>query len=481
MHLHPLGLKDIRLLAVSKGGELAVLSRPYPLMRGSVKGTLARVPGIGGLPRELTEDVTYADWTPRGELVAIRVAAANYWIERPLGTTVYKAGGRISDLRVSPNGENVAFVSYSPEGAKVMVLDAHNAARALTKGYPDCGALAWSPSGTEVWFTAGNWGADTLRAAPLNGDEYEVYRSTGGHMTLEDIGTDGTILFTLDEWTGDISLLLKSGPSRRNLSWFGDAWLAALSDDGQLLAFTDTRAAALSAHQILVRQTDGSPPRFLGEGLALDLSADKKTVLARRGSGLVLLPVGAGKAQELPTPGLEVEEGRFFRDGKRVVVAARPTDGRERGVFLLEVGSDAGPRTISEAGLARWPSLQLSPDERWVAAWGADEVPLLLPTAGGPPIRLPEVSPEHRAIPVGWSAAGDLWVQSAGHPPAQLLRVDVAARQVRESRELAPGDPTGVVLMWPTHITPDGSMVAFTSIRTRSRLFLMRGVGVAKN
>jgi hypothetical protein len=247
------------------------------------------------------------------------------------------------------------------------------------------------------------------------------------------------------------------------------------------VAFSDGRAGALSAIQILVRQTDGSPPKILGKGLALDLAADKKTVLAKQKAGLVLLPVGAGMAQGLPTPGLEVEEGRLFRDGKRVVVVARPVDGRERGVFLLEVGSDAGPRPISETRLSRWPSIRLSPDERWVAASDADEVPVLFPIAGGPPVRLPEVSPEHRAYPVGWSAAGDLWVQSPESPPAQLLRVDVVTHQVRESRELAPRDPTGVILTWPVHITPDGSSVALSTFRLRSRLFLMRGVGVPKN
>jgi eukaryotic-like serine/threonine-protein kinase len=397
---------------------------------------------------------------------------------------VYKASSHISDLRVSPNGENVAFVSHSTAGAKVMVLDAHNAARALTREYPSCAGLAWSPSGTEVWFTAGNWGADTLRAAPLSGGGYEVYRSTGG-MRLEDIGADGTVLFTLEEEAGDISLLAKSAPSGRNLAWFGDALLAALSGDGQLVAFSDGRPTfsgpALSSLQILVRQTDASPPKLLGEGEALDLSADKRTVLASREGGLVLLPVGAGMPQGLSTPGLEVEEGRLFRDGRRVVVVARSIDSRERAVFLLEVGSDAGARPISEAGLSRWPSLRLSPDERWVAASGFDEVPVLLPIEGGPAIRLPEVSPEHRAFPVGWSAGGDLWVQSAVYPPAQLLRVDVVTHQVRESRELAPRDPTGVYLMYPVHITPDGKSVALSTFRTRSRLFLMRGAGPPKN
>jgi eukaryotic-like serine/threonine-protein kinase len=357
VQLQALGLKDARVLGVSRTGELALMTRPHSRTRIAGTGTLARVPGSGGLPRELAEDVHFADWSPRGEVVAVRVVGANYRIERPLGTVVYETSdGWIGDLRVSPNGDHVAFVhhprsgftsakaTWSATSGKVMVLDAHNAARVLTRDYVECQGLAWSPGGTEVWFTAGDSGIqDTLRAAPLNRTEYEVYRSTGS-MRLEDIAADGTVLFSVDESRRDISLLLESGQIRSNLSWFGEAQPVGLSDDGQLLAFADIRWMPLQEVLVLVRQTDGSPPKILGDGLALDLSLDKKTVLAKQEAGLVLLPVGAGTPRTVPTPGFDVQDGRLLRDGKRVVVAARPLNGREYRVFVFEIGSDAGPR-----------------------------------------------------------------------------------------------------------------------------------------
>jgi eukaryotic-like serine/threonine-protein kinase len=357
VQLQALGLKDARVLGVSRTGELALMTRPHSRTRIAGTGTLARVPGSGGLPRELAEDVHFADWSPRGEVVAVRVVGANYRIERPLGTVVYETSdGWIGDLRVSPNGDHVAFIhhprsgftsakaTWSATSGKVMVLDAHNAARVLTRDYVECQGLAWSPGGTEVWFTAGDSGIqDTLRAAPLNRTEYEVYRSTGS-MRLEDIAADGTVLFSVDESRRDISLLLESGQIRSNLSWFGEAQPVGLSDDGQLLAFADIRWMPLQEVLVLVRQTDGSPPKILGDGLALDLSLDKKTVLAKQEAGLVLLPVGAGTPRTVPTPGFDVQDGRLLRDGKRVVVAARPLNGREYRVFVFEIGSDAGPR-----------------------------------------------------------------------------------------------------------------------------------------
>jgi eukaryotic-like serine/threonine-protein kinase len=479
--LQALGLQETRLLGVSRNGELAVVMRPQARQRPGGKGTLARVPAAGGVPRELAEDIILADWSPSGELTAVRVAGGNYRIERPLGRTVYEtSGGDISALRVSPNGDDVAFIHhpafYGP--GEVTVLDAHNTARVLTRTYANCEGLAWNPSGTEVWFTAGDLWRNTLRAAPLKGSEYEVYRSPGA-MRLEDVAADGTILFTLDDLRREIFLLGKSGTTQRNLSWGAWGTPVALSDDGQLLAFDDAAATAPETELILVRRADGSPPKILGEGRPFDLSADKKTVLALAKEGLVLLPVGPGIPRKQPAPGLEVQEGRLFRDGKRLVVAARPTNGRERRVYLLEVGSDAGPRSISETALSRWPHLALSPDERWVAAWDGEDVPVVLPIAGGTPIRLPELSPP--VVPIGWSAGGDLWLLKGFDPPAQLIRVDLGSHQIKESRSLSPADPTGVMLPFWLRITPDGSTVVYTTHRVRSRLFVMRGVGVAKN
>jgi hypothetical protein len=105
---------------------------------------------------------------------------------------------------------------------------------------------------------------------------------------------------------------------------------------------------------------------------------------------------------------------------------------------------------------------------------------VVLPIAGGTPIRLPELSPD-RLVPIGWSAAGDLWLMKGQDLPGHLIRVDLGSHQIKESRELSPGDPTGVFLLPSLRITPDGSTVAYTYRRVRSRLFLMRGAGTVKN
>src|SRR5215470_2515907 len=71
--LQPLGLRPARLAAVSpKTGELGILMGPTAVAVTLSQGTLARVPPVGGVPRELAQDVALADWTGSGELAAAR-------------------------------------------------------------------------------------------------------------------------------------------------------------------------------------------------------------------------------------------------------------------------------------------------------------------------------------------------------------------------------------------------------------------------
>jgi serine/threonine protein kinase len=66
----PLDLAQANLLAVSSKGEIAMALGSH--FEGiHTYGTLARVPLAGGAPREILEDVKFADWSPDGSELAI--------------------------------------------------------------------------------------------------------------------------------------------------------------------------------------------------------------------------------------------------------------------------------------------------------------------------------------------------------------------------------------------------------------------------
>src|SRR5262245_888131 len=135
--LQPLGLRTARLAAVSsKTGELGLLMGTKTFSWLDMLGTLARVPAVGGVPRELAEEASGADWCS-GELAVARRGPRGTWIERPLGTKVWEGTGAIPDLRCSPDGEQLAFLQQlDDEPSKIIVLDRSNAAHVVPTSSP---------------------------------------------------------------------------------------------------------------------------------------------------------------------------------------------------------------------------------------------------------------------------------------------------------------------------------------------------------
>src|SRR5205823_2190734 len=108
-----LGLSDAQLLSVSSKNELAILAHARFVRHRVYVGTLARMPLAGGAPREILENVREADWSPDGnELALIRNLNGRDRLEFPLGKVLYEASGYLSDLRVSPSGDHIAFFEH---------------------------------------------------------------------------------------------------------------------------------------------------------------------------------------------------------------------------------------------------------------------------------------------------------------------------------------------------------------------------------
>jgi DNA-binding winged helix-turn-helix (wHTH) protein len=75
----PLGFDDLRLVAVSRTGELAVLSFDGTLPTAG--GTLSRVPMNGGAPAPVERNVMSADWSPDGRQLLAATRASVYVLD----------------------------------------------------------------------------------------------------------------------------------------------------------------------------------------------------------------------------------------------------------------------------------------------------------------------------------------------------------------------------------------------------------------
>ena len=75
--------------------------------------TLARMPVAGGAPREIEDGVRQADWSPDGsQLAIIREVGGKDRLEYPIGKVLREVSGYMSDVRISPRGDRIAYFEH---------------------------------------------------------------------------------------------------------------------------------------------------------------------------------------------------------------------------------------------------------------------------------------------------------------------------------------------------------------------------------
>jgi eukaryotic-like serine/threonine-protein kinase len=109
-----LGIQGTRLLSLSSKGDLALLMGPFS---PDDLGTLARGTLAGGQPRPLLENVRFADWSPDGsEMAIVRRVGEKLRLEYPIGKVLFESQWILGDVRVSPDGQRVAFATFGSGG-----------------------------------------------------------------------------------------------------------------------------------------------------------------------------------------------------------------------------------------------------------------------------------------------------------------------------------------------------------------------------
>jgi eukaryotic-like serine/threonine-protein kinase len=478
-----LGPPGTQLLAVSSKGELAVpLGARYVWYR-LFTGTLARMPLDGGAPREIKEGVRQADWSPDGsQLAIIREVGGKDRLEYPIGTVLREVSGYMSDVRVSPRGDRIAYFEHPrkwDDRGSVNIVDLAGKNTLLADGYWSLRGLAWSPTADEVLFSASlNGGSYTVYGVTPSGKTRIAYQAPGG-FTIQDVARDGRWLATRVDFrysamvhtAGDAP----GGASDRDLSWLNTSHVRALSQDGETLLFAET--ALGNNYAVCLRKSVGSPVVRLGEGWPADLSADGKWVLAVLQSHppqLVIYPTGAGETQQLKRGEIEnYVSGQWFEDGKRVLIS-----GNEPGKSTRFYVQDVGERGAS--GLARPVTPEgtrdgrLSADGTLVLARGAEGKYFIYPIAGGEPRPVPGLADTDALAQ--WSADGrSVLVYRRAEIPCRLERVDLATGHRTLFREFAPADRTGLLSMREMFVTDDLRSYAYTAYYQVSSLFISEG------
>ena len=482
-----MGLSHTQLMSVSSAAELAVLLDSKAIGTWVNMGTLARAPLAGGAPRDVLEQVQWADWGPDGNsLAVVRDFGGKNRLEYPIGKPLYETGGWVGHPRVSPKGDLIAFLDHPTQGddaGSVAMVDLKGSKKVLTGEWFTVQGLAWSPDSKEIWFTASKTGTDrTLYAVTLDGKERMVLRLPGALMLL-DIAKDGRVLLMRASWRRELIGVSGSDLKERELSWLDYSYPADLSADGKTLLFDEeggggalsySKSGGLS-YAVYIRKTDGSPAVLLGEGGARALSPDGKSVVAVTQDSptqLKLLTTGAGEPKELTNDNVNRGFAHWFPDGKRILFSGNEP-GKGVRLYVYEVASGKS-QAITPEGV-NGTRFVISPDSQWVAGIGPDQKGYLYPVGGGEPRMINGLIPGEQ--PITFSSDGrSLYLYQPGELPAKVDRLDLQTGKRTPWKQLMPSDPAGVENIGPILLTPDAKNCVYGYHRMLADLYLVEGL-----
>ncbi|HKV81991.1 MAG TPA: protein kinase [Candidatus Sulfotelmatobacter sp.] len=482
-----MGLSHTQLMSVSATAEMAVLLNSKAVGAWVSMGTLARAPLSGGAPREVLEQVQWADWSPDGNTQAVvRDVGGRNRLEYPIGKPLYQTGGWVGHPRVSPKGDYIAFADHPLQGddsGSLAIVDMAGNKKLLSAQWFTIQGLAWAPNGKEIWFTASKSGTDrTLYATSLDGKERIVARLPGALMLL-DIAKDGRVLLVRADWRRELLGLFSNDPKQHELSWLDYTYPSDLSADGKTLLFDEeggggaldySKSSGLT-YAVYIRKTDGSPAVLLGEGGAVSLSPDGKWAIAQTQespSQFKLLPTRAGEPRDLTKDNINHSWAHWFPDGKRILFAA---DEPGKGVrfYVYDMGTGKS-EPISPEGV-NGTSFAVSPDSQQIAGIGPDKKGYLYPAAGGDPRLILGLNPGEQ--PITFSTDGRaLYIYQPGELPARVYHLDMQSGQRTLWKELMPYDPAGVENIGPILMTPDAKTCVFGYHRMLADLYLVEGL-----
>ncbi|HET6462211.1 MAG TPA: hypothetical protein VFH33_00295, partial [Candidatus Krumholzibacteria bacterium] len=465
----------LHLLSISSKGELAVLTNPKWIAHRMFTGTLARMPIGGGAPREITENIVQAVWDPAGNELALSRSVDAVWrLEYPPGKVLYQTGAYISDLRFSPDGKHIAYFEHPfkfDDRGGIAVVDLEGHRKLLADDYWGEEGIAWSADGSTVYYSAGTGYSDfSIYAVTLDGKVRVAAQSAGG-LVIHDVAPSGKWIATRDDLTRVMIGRAPGSTTERDISWQDLSFPNDISDDGRVVLFTESGTTSGNNYQACIRGTDGSGVIVLGEGAAIDLTADGKWAIAGISPNRVLVyPTGAGKTIELKTSSIaHVSDAHWVVDGKQVVLLGGPEGEADR-CYLMDIDGDT-PKPIGEQGIFAVSPL---PGGQKILMVDSNFKMWVVPVDGSAPFDLGRTaSPDEGSA--GWNRDGtSAAVFTRLNIPCTVDEIELISGKRRPLFSITPPvSPTLYVSQ--VLVTPDRSAYTYDAVTYLSRLYTLEG------
>ena len=476
----PIGVADADLLSLASTSELAVQIRRRNVGGFVVLGTLARVPLLGGIPREMIEDVSRADWAPDGRnLAIIRQVGGIARLEYPIGTVLYEAEGWMSHLAVAPDGERVAVLHHPVRGdnrGELIVIGRDRRVQVLLSGWAMLWGLAWPTD--RIWPWVSGMDPDTGSAGifeVLGELEARALYRAPGFPYLSDVAPSGDALVLHVSPRMRLEMGTRGQAQVRNLAWLDWSLVQDMTPDGRRVLIDESGPGAGTTVAMYLRDTDGSPAVRLGDGYGIGFSPDGRWALGiepTRHDALLLYPAGTGQTVVHPIAGVRCQNASWFPDGKTLCISGTEP-GRKPRLYRYDLERRA-LQPITEEGLGAMLG-RVSPDGAHVIGSTPDGGWAVFPTGGGAPRPLPGIREQER--PTQWTRDGKaVYTIERGVLPAPVQRVDVETGRRELHLAIAPPNPSGVDGINTVCFTADGEQYAYSYTQVLAELYLARGL-----
>jgi len=469
-----LGLPSANILGIASNGQMALALGWHHTVNWMTTGTLGEVSLSGGSPRALLEHVCDGDISRDGKQFAIvRCAGSEQTLEFPIGKVLHRTNGYISDVRIAPQGDAIAFCDHPVLGddrGYVTMVDPFGKLTRLGRIWSSVRGLAWWPSGQEIWFTASpEEDAQVLMAVSRSGRQ-RVLLSSPAYLWLQDISADGKVLLGNSQESSPTAIHRAGAASDQILDLASESTMTTgVSDDGSLVAVDYSGSGSGSDYAVYVVKTDGSSPVRLGDGSSMGITPDGKWIMAllpSTNSTFRLHPTGAGETRTFEVSPVHALNyyGNWTRDGSKFAfLGSEP--GKLPRAYLLDTTTGRASSVTPEGTT----DPLISPDGKLVAARDQQQGVRLYPVGSGDPVALKGI--KEGELPLQWDTTGTklyVWDRTF---PAHVLLVDFKTGKRQPWTTLVPPDSAGV-LYGNIVITPDGKTSVYRYRRDVTTLFL---------
>lgn len=342
-------------------------------------------------------------------------------------------------------------------------MDLRGSRQALTHEFSSIQGLAWTPDGSEIWFSAADGSEPrSLRGVNLKGNQ-RILLSSPAALHFQDISKDGNVLINSDAPRDQQIFADIANGQIRDFSFFPFENVGGISRDGRMLLLNTYVTGPNSDYNLYRQSTDGSSPALIGQGEGWGLSFDGKWALALDPAHLDrlrIIPTGVGESSSLTAPpGWNYIVGTWMPDGKQILVVASVA-GHAHVTYLQDIASGAAHQIGHEGRYAvamQDVAMSVSPDGQYCLTTDGENHYWIQPIAGGEPREIKSLL--EGDFPLEWhnDSQNIFFERRESSNAIDIYDLNLTNGQQKLWTHFSPTDKTAMVTMRRALITPDGA------------------------